>query len=813
MLGTRLFAESYPESTDRFSVGLQDAFAQIKGLNGKSSEQEIDRMKKNFHRSLMKEYPVGYDWWLQDGEKIDWFDGDMASQVKLRLLKLGISYPVKDNFSSLSKAISLYVDACVERREKRLQVFLKNKPEIVFTKFHILRPSYFAYTEGLSDARGEKCFIPDSELSLLRMKGIWGEQELLGKAPEGVFRDPEVHFDGKHILYSLKKSSKKDDFHLYEMNLDTREVKQVTSGIGFADIEGIYLPDDNILFNSTRCGTSVDCWFTEVSNLFICDRSGKYMRQIGFDQVHTLHPVLLEDGRVVYTRWDYNDRGQIFPQPLFQMNFDGTGQAEYYGGNSWFPTTITQPCAIPGSRKVMAVLMGHHNPQHGKLAIIDPEAGRDENEGVMFVAPVRKPEAVRVDGYGQEGEQFQHPFALNQTDFLISYTPLGYNIGTPIEFAIYWMNIDGERELLVADSKISCNQLVLVAPRRRPFQRVNMVDYTKNTGIYYLQNIYEGRSMKGVTPGTVKKLRIVELEYRAAGVGCAYGHGKGGGGHAFSPVGVGNASWDLKKVLGEVDVEPDGSAFFEVPSRKPLYFQALDENGHVVQTMRSWSTLQPGEIQSCVGCHEHKNSVPSAQHPVSDAMNKKIQKIVPIDDKGIRNFGFINEVQPIIDKHCISCHDGVKHPMSLKGDLKVVDNQTKRMFSDAYLNLTHARKTTGDNDSWQGQTDHPEVNWISALSEPSVLRPYSAGSATSNLIKRLKSGHGNTQLSQDEIDVFALWIDLLVPFISDYRQANNWTEQEKAYYDYYDKKREQAKSAERENIREYIRSLNEKMVK
>ena len=112
-----------------------------------------------------------------------------------------------------------------------------------------------------------------------------------------------------------------------------------------------------------------------------------------------------------------------------------------------------------------------------------------------------------------------------------------------------------------------------------------------------------------------------------------------------------------------------------------------------------------------------------------------------------------------------------------------------------------------------GQTDHPEVNWISALSEPSVLRPYSAGSATSNLIKRLKSGHGNTQLSQDEIDVFALWIDLLVPFISDYRQANNWTEQEKAYYDYYDKKREQAKSAERENIREYIRSLNEKMVK
>lgn len=246
------------------------------------------------------------------------------------------------------------------------------------------------------------------------------------------------------------------------MNLDTRKVRQITSGLGFADIEGIYLPDDNILFNSTRCGTSVDCWYTEVSNLFICNRDGKYMRQVGFDQVHTLHPVLLDDGRVVYTRWDYNDRGQVFPQPLFQMNPDGTGQAEYYGINSWFPTTITQPCAIPGSRKVWRFLWGIiiHSMENSLLLI--RRAGRDENEGVMFAAPMRKPEVVRVDRYGQEGEQFQHPFALNQTDFLVSYTPLGYNIGTPVEFAVYWMNIDGQRELLVADSKISCNQPVLV---------------------------------------------------------------------------------------------------------------------------------------------------------------------------------------------------------------------------------------------------------------------------------------------------------------------------------------------------------------
>ena len=206
------------------------------------------------------------------------------------------------------------------------------------------------------------------------------------------------------------------------MDLKTREVKQLTFGKGHADIEGIYLPDENILFNSTRSGSAVDCWFTEVSNMYLCDREGRYMRQVGFDQVHTTTPTLLDDGRVVYTRWDYNDRGQVWAQPLFQMNPDGTGQAEYYGMNSWFPTTVAHTRQIPGTRKVMTVFMGHHNPQHGKLGIIDPEAGRDENEGVMFVAPVRKPEAGRIDSYGQFTTSFSILSPLNETEFLISYT-------------------------------------------------------------------------------------------------------------------------------------------------------------------------------------------------------------------------------------------------------------------------------------------------------------------------------------------------------------------------------------------------------
>lgn len=136
-----------------------------------------------------------------------------------------------------------------------------------------------------------------------------------------------------------------------KMEMPSRKLKQITSGLGFADIEPIYLPDENILFNSTRNGSAVDCWTVEVSNLYLCDREGRYMRQVGFDQVHTSNPTLLDDGRVVYTRWEYNDRGQVFMQPLCQMNPDGTGQAEYYGGNSF-----SQPHSpTPGK-----------SPEHGK---------------------------------------------------------------------------------------------------------------------------------------------------------------------------------------------------------------------------------------------------------------------------------------------------------------------------------------------------------------------------------------------------------------------------------------------------------------
>ncbi|MBM3475822.1 MAG: hypothetical protein FJX75_21350, partial [Armatimonadetes bacterium] len=229
---------------------------------------------------------------------------------------------------------------------------------IVFTRHYDLGGSHYAYTEGQSDAQNERHFVPGSSLCLLEMDGLYGAVRTLLDDPGGAIRDPDVSYDGSRILFAHKKSLNEDDYHLYEMTVADGSVRQLTFGLGFADYEGAYLPSGDLVFSSTRCVQTVDCWWTEVSNLYTCDGDGRYLRRLGFDQVHTNFPTVTPDGRVIYTRWEYNDRGQIFPQGLFIMNPDGTGQTALYGNNSWFPTALLHARAIPGTGKYVAIFSG-----------------------------------------------------------------------------------------------------------------------------------------------------------------------------------------------------------------------------------------------------------------------------------------------------------------------------------------------------------------------------------------------------------------------------------------------------------------------
>lgn len=313
-----------------------------------------------------------------------------------------------------------------------------------------------------------------------------------------------------------------------------------------------------------------------------------------------------------------------------------------------------------------------------------------------------------------------------------------------------------------------------------------------------------------------------------------------------TPVAIGNGTWDVKVVLGETPVQADGSAYFKVPARRPLYFQALDAHGHAVQTMRSWSTLQPGEVQSCVGCHESKNAAP----PVAGgggalAWRGGARDLEPFYGPP-RGFSFPREIQPILDRHCIRCHDQrdqaprrvrlgravameadpdwsrppqrvewieagpsvsegevgagleARPAFSLLGAV-TLDPVAKRWWSDGYLNLTLAQPSSHewDRGSFTGYPAGWMVNWIGSQSIPSPLPPYAAGAARSELFALLGRGHYGVGLTREELDKLACWIDLLVPYCGDYPEGNGWSGEEARKFAHFEEKRRRWEAEER----------------
>jgi hypothetical protein len=301
----------------------------------------------------------------------------------------------------------------------------------------------------------------------------------------------------------------------------------------------------------------------------------------------------------------------------------------------------------------------------------------------------------------------------------------------------------------------------------------------------------------------VKKLRVVALQFRAAGIDSNRNRGPAGAALISTPVSTENGTWDVKVVLGETPVHEDGSAHFEVPARMPLYFQLIDGDGHIVQSMRSWSTLQPGETRSCLGCHEDKNATGPTAYGSTIAMQSKAKPLMDFHGPP-RGFSFRKEIQPILDKHCVRCHDdrtktGPTGNMAAdKKAFSLLSTADKprdgRLFSDAYLNLT------------LGQEPNRMVNWLNVQSIPPMLPPYFAGSAKSELMTLLREKHFDVNLSRAELETVACWIDLLVPYCGDYMEANAWSESDKAKYTYFQEKREAMEKLERENIEALITS-------
>lgn len=753
---------------------------------------------------------------------------------------------------------AFYLKLCALRRQIRLADFRNHCSSVCYVKRSVLcGPGNIAPTFYDTDRQTEEkplIWKPGAKLCLLTVQKDGSvQEEVLLEKPNGSIRDPELSFDAKTLLFSMRDDFDQDNYELYSMTLADRKVKRIThrpalrnETFPISNIEPCFLPNGRILYISTRCSQLDPCSWSHSGNMYTCLPDGSDIQRMGFDQVDLLYPKLLSDGRVIYTRWEYNDRTPILVQPLFVMNEDGTNQTEYYGNNSWWPVSLIHTRPIPGTSKVMSIASGHHVFQKGKLVVIDRTEGTQEGAGIEFIAgsspdgsPGRKKADIhenrwskKLDGFGQDGFQFAYPYPMNEDLFLVSFTPDGYqgfvryaeylyenNQGNP--FGLYLMTPEGRRELLAFDSDYCCLQAIPIASRPVPPVRPSSVDYKKKTGTFYIQDIYHGPGLKDIPRGTVKKIRVVGLEYRTAFVGSNRNAGPGGDSCNQTPIGVDNACWDVKHVLGEADIEEDGSVFLEAPALQPVYFQMLDEKGKTVQTMRSWTMLMPGEQVGCLGCHENKldggSSVASGIR--SAAMKRPAQKLQPFlgvphpylkkmenanltdstdhylginrirsfDEKEpVEGFSYRQIVQPVLDRHCVRCHNGDKQTASqeivpssfLLTAAPVADQRAKRLFNVSYVTLTHNGKMT------------PLVNWIDAESIPAMLPPRFAGSSKSELMKYLEPDHYNVRLSENDKRAIACWLDLGVPFCGSYLEARIWNDQEKTVYDYFQKKRE-----------------------
>jgi len=522
--------------------------------------------------------------------------------------------------------------------------------------------------------------------------------------PKGGIRDPQVHYDAKKILFSYRRGGN-HTYHLHEINLDGTGLRQLTDGPD-DDVEPSYLPDGRIVFVSSRCRRFVNCWHSRVGAVYRCEADGSDVTMLSPNPEHENTPWPLPDGRIVYMRWEYIDRSQLDYHHLWTMNPDGSQQMTFFGnmnpGNSMLDAK-----PVDGFPLVVASFSpGHGAPEHrGRLTLVDTRLGPDSRESARTIG-------TRTD--------IRDPWAFGTNCFLVADNEgIAIMDGTGAREVLHRLS-DDEAKL---EPRRALHEPRPVIPRPREAVIVDRVDRTKSTGEFFLSDVHTGRNMEGVKPGEIRKLLVLEPLPKPVNF-------SGG----MEPLTIGG-SFSLARIVGTVPVEPDGSARFEAPALRPLFFVALDENDLSVKRMQSWCIVQPGEKSGCVGCHEHRTGTAQPEG-IRMAMRRAPSRIEPF--AGIPDvIDFPRDVQPILDRHCLKCHG----PERYAAKLDLSGGHTER-YCVSYQNITR-RGLVADG------RNRPQSNYA----------PRTLGSSASKLLRVATSGHQGVKLDPRDSALLRLWIE------------------------------------------------------
>jgi mono/diheme cytochrome c family protein len=536
----------------------------------------------------------------------------------------------------------------------------------------------------------------------------------------GSIRDPQVHYDGEKILFSYCPADE-EHYHLYEINIDGSGLKQLTDG-DCDDIEPTYTPEGKIVFVSSRANRWVQCWNTPVAILYGCDADGEDIHALSGNVEHDNTPWMLPDGRILYTRWEYVDRSQVDYHHLWTINPDGTRQSVFYG-NMHPGTVFIDAKPVPGSRKIVASLSpGHGTTEHaGYIGLIDPRLGPDDKAAAKAVS---------------KRAEYRDPWAFSENVFLAAK---GSQMILMNEKA--W-----EQTLFELPDEWKNRQLIIHEPRpvikRTPEEKIApTVKPELSNGRLMLMNVYAGRNMESVKQGEIKKLLILETLPKPINF-------TGG----MEPLTYGG-SFTLERIFGTVPVEDDGSAHFELPAMRSFFFVALDKNDRAVKRMQSFVSVMPGELTSCIGCHERRTDAPDeviSRNPI--AVRQAPSPITAIADfRGIDGFGnrlekttgipdvidFPRDIQPILDAHCVKCHS----PEKRSGGVSLVGDRSP-LYSISYYTIT-AKGLVADGRNL-AKSNYP---------------PRTLGSGGSRLLGFCDGSHHEVKLNEREQTTVRLWCE------------------------------------------------------
>ena len=548
-------------------------------------------------------------------------------------------------------------------------------------------------------------YTSGSRLAKLDVKS--GKVTTILEDKTGSIRDPKVHYDARKILFSYRRGGT-GQFHLCEINVDGSGLKQLTDGI-YDDLEATYLPDGGIAFVSGRAKRWVNCWLVQVAVLYRCDGDGKNIRQLSANIEQDNTPWMLPDGRLIFTRWEYVDRSQVRFHHLWSCNPDGTNAAAYFG-NMHPGSVFIDAKAIPNSDRVVFIdSPGHGAREHaGYLSTVTDRQGPDDRTAMKKIGRVR----------------CRDPYPVSSDCFIVA-SDKQINV------------VDASGKVMrLYNSKIHVHEPRPIVKKKRERVIPSRVDLSKAVGTLVLNNVYIGRKMHGVKKGEIKKLMVLETLPKPLNYGSGY--------HDFIPISHGG-TFTLARIVGTVPVEPDGSAHFELPAIRPLFFIALDEKNQSVKRMHSFLSVMPGEALSCVGCHEDRVRTPTiAVGRVVSAMKRPPSKLKPVPGVPY-TIDYPRHIQPILDKHCVKCHnpDRPKGRVMLTGDYGPI-------YSQSYMTLT----TTG-----------PVSDGRNGVGNSA---PRSVGDSASPLMKMLDGSHHKAKLSPAEIELIRNWIHTGAPYPGTY---------------------------------------------